>query len=355
MQELMFNGLRNGAKVFILEVGRSFEKLCHLLQGQSIDFSRSSPICLNPFSCIPLHDEEERNVAFGCLKSVIACMAAPTNGTTDPENSLIERAILHVWRQKKNNATMTDIALWLEAQDDPKAKDLGMVLTPYTKGGTYSRYFEGVNNVNFTNHLVLIELEELKGNKDLQVVVLQIFMMTIVNQVFLGDRKTPFYICIDEAWDLLESQQMGNFIGTLARRLRKYRGSLVVGTQGIEDFFNKPGAEAAFANSDWKCFFAHKKDGVAKVIQSGQYHMSKQQQSAMETVTTRQGEFSEIMICDGDGGYSITRLVVDPFSSLLYSTKAEEFARLQELQAQGLTITEAINVLLEKKDENILG
>lgn len=350
MQELMFNGLRTGAKVFVLEVGRSFEKLCRLLKGQSIDFSRSSRICLNPFSYIPMEDEEERNAAFSCLKAIIASMAAPTHGTTDPENSLIERAILQVWNQKKNSATMTDIARWLEAQEDAKAKDLGMVLTPYTQDGIYAKYFEGKNNVNFTNPFVLIELEELKGNKDLQIVVLQIFMMTIANQVFLGDRKTPFYICIDEAWDLLESQQMGSFIGTLARRLRKYRGSLVVGTQGIEDFFSKSGAEAAFANSDWKCFLAHKKDGVSKVVQSGQYKVSEQQQRAMETVTTRQGEYSEIMICDGDGGYSITRLVVDPFSSLLYSTKAEEFAHLQELQERGMTITEAINTLLENKD-----
>jgi conjugal transfer ATP-binding protein TraC len=225
------------------------------------------------------------------------------------------------------------------------------VLTPYTKEGIYARYFEGMNNVSFTNPLVLIELEELKSNKDLQTVVLQIFIMTIANQVFLGDRKTPFYICIDEAWDLLESQQMGNFIGMLARRLRKYRGSLVVGTQGIEDFFNKPGAEAAFANSDWKCFLAHKKDGVSKVIESGQYKVNEQHQRAMESVTTRQGEYSEIMICDGDGGYAITRLIVDPFCNLLYSTKAEEYADLQELKKKGLAITEAIQVLLKKNHQ----
>jgi conjugal transfer ATP-binding protein TraC len=348
MQELMFNGLRTGARVFVLEVGRSFAKLCDLLGGQAIDFSKQSSICLNPFTHIPLDDEEERLVSFGYLKTIIACMAAPTKGTTDPENSLIEKAIRYAWDQKKNLATITDVAHWLEAQESEQAKNLGMVLTPYTKEGIYARYFEGSNNVNFINPLVLIELEELKGNKDLQTVVLQIFIMTIANQVFLGDRKTPFYICIDEAWDLLESQQMGNFIGMLARRLRKYRGSLVVGTQGIEDFFNKPGAEAAFANSDWKCFLAHKKDGVSKVIESGQYKVSEQQQKAMESVTTRQGEYSEIMICDGDGGYAITRLVVDPFSNLLYSTKAEEFAEIQELKKKGLSITEAIHVLLKK-------
>lgn len=347
MQDLVFNGLRIGAKVFILDVGRSFAKLCDLLDGQAIEFSSQSNICLNPFSNIP-DDETERFISFGCLKSIIACMAAPTKGTTDLENSLIERAIRYAWEQKKHLATITDIAHWLECQKSDQAQNLGMMLTPYTKEGIYARYFEGVNNVSFTNPLVLIELEELKSNKDLQIVVLQIFIMTIANQVFLGDRKTPFYICIDEAWDLLESQHMGNFIGMLARRLRKYRGSLVVGTQGIEDFFDKPGAAAAFANSDWKCILAHKQDSVSKVIESGQYKVNEQHQRAMESVTTRQGEYSEIMICDGDGGYAITRLIVDPFCNLLYSTKPEEYSELQDLKKKGLAITEAIQVLLKK-------
>ena len=349
MQDMMFNGLRMGARVFILDVGRSFSKFCDLLGGQSIDFSRQSRICFNPFSNIPLDDEDERNLSYSYLKSIIGCMAAPTKGSTDSENSLIEKAIRHSWNEKKNLATITNVAHWLESQESEQARNLGMVITPYTKEGIFSKYFEGVNNVNFTNPLVLIELEELKGNKDLQAVVLQIFMMTIVNQVFLGDRKTPFYICIDEAWDLLDSPHMGNFIGTLARRLRKYNGSLVTGTQGIEDFFNNPGAEAAFANSDWKCFLTHKKDGVSKIVESGKYKMSEQQQRAMESVTTRHGEYSEVMICDGEGGYAINRLVVDPFSNLLYTTKPKEFARLEELRQQGLSTMEAIHRMLGKE------
>ncbi len=346
MQELIFNGLRTGAKVFVLEVGRSFAKLCQLLNGQAIEFSKQSSICLNPFTHISLTDEEERHTSFSFLKSIIGCMAAPTKGTTDAENSWIERAIRAAWEEKKTQATITDIAHWLERQSHEVAQNLGMILTPYTNQGIYARYFEGVNNVNFINPFVLIELEELKGKKDLQAVLMQIFIMTIANQTFLGNRQTPFFICIDEAWDLLENQQTGSFIETLARRLRKYRGSLVIGTQGIEDFFNKPGAQAAFANSDWKCFLAHKKDGVSKVIESGQYCMSEAQQHAMETVTKREGEYSEIMICDGDGGYAITRLILDPFSHLLYSTKAEEFSALKAYQEQGLSITEAIDMYL---------
>lgn len=95
---------------------------------------------------------------------------------------------------------------------DEKARILGVMLTPYTKTGMYAKYFEGENNVDFTNPLVVIELEELKGKEDLQAVILQMFIMDIANRAFLGDRKTQFYICIDEAWDLLRAPQTGKFI-----------------------------------------------------------------------------------------------------------------------------------------------
>ena len=341
MQELLFTGMSIGAKAYVLDVGRSFDKLCDLLNGQKIDFSPNKPICLNPFTKIPL-EEEERETAFTFLKSIVSCMAAPTEGTSDYENALIERAIYEVWKEKKNKATITDLALWLQIHQDEKAKKLGVMLTPYTKNGIYARYFEGENNINFSNRMVLIELEELKNKKDLQAVVLQLAMMTIANEAFLGDRKTPFYICIDEAWDLLRAKQTEEFIETLARRLRKYNGSLVIGTQSIEDFFSCPGAHAAYENSDWICLLAQKKSSIPHMAKSGKFAFTPSMQQALETVTAKHGEYSEIMICDADGNFSIARLILDPFSKLLYSTKAQEYAKIKELMRSGIGIVEAI-------------
>ena len=346
MQELLLSGLSSGYKVFVLEVGRSFEKLCDLLNGQVIEFSKQSQICLNPFSLIP-DDEEERNTSFSFIKSIIACMASPTESTSSFEYSLIEEAIGKAWKSKQNQATISDVVSWLLKNDDAHARKLGATLRPYAKDGVYAKYFEGKNNINFTNPMVWIELEELKEKKDLQSVVLQLLIMTITNQAFLGDRKTPFYICIDEAWDLLRGNQTGVFIETLARRLRKYYGSLVIGTQGIEDFYATPGAQAAFENSDWTCLLSSKKSSIALLVDSGKLKISEYQQRAMESVTTLQGEYSEVMICDSNGGYSISRLVLDPFSQLLYSTKAQEYARLKDLQSKGLTLIESINHMVQ--------
>lgn len=349
MQELLLSGLSTGANVFVLEVGRSFEKMCHLLDGQQIEFSKEATICLNPFTHISEDNTDDRDTSFSFLKSIIAYMAAPTEGTSDYDNAIIEEGIGAVWQAKKNSATISDVADWLKSHEDHRAKTLGTMLGPYTREGIYARHFEGRNNVNFKAHMVLIELEELKSKKDLQAVVLQLFIMTITHQAFLGDRKTPFYLCIDEAWDLLRGKQSGPFIETLARRLRKYNGSLVIGTQSIEDFFASPGAKAAFENADWMCLLSQRQTSITALAESKRIDFNESKRRALESVTTRHGEFSEVMINDADGNHSISRLVLDPFSQLLFTTKADEFAAIQDLKKQGYSIAEAIESLLARR------
>ena len=41
--------LGQGGRVFVLDLGRSFEKLCHLLDGEYLIFSSGSKLNLNPF------------------------------------------------------------------------------------------------------------------------------------------------------------------------------------------------------------------------------------------------------------------------------------------------------------------
>jgi conjugal transfer ATP-binding protein TraC len=349
MQDLLLNGLATGARVFVLEVGRSFEKMCHLVGGQSIEFSKGSGLCLNPFTLISESCPDERNQSFSMLRSIVCEMCAPTSGTNDLQNALVEQGIQAAWAKRGRQATITDIGEWLFAQSDERATSLGTMLSPFMSGGNYATYFEGENNINFSSAMVLVELEELKNQKDLQSVALQIFMMNISSQVFLGDRTTPFYICVDEAWDLLRGKQTGIFIETLARRLRKYRGSLVIGTQNIDDFFASEGARAAYENSDWMCVLGQKKSSIQRLNESNKMTLDEHQMALIGSVTTRQGEYSEVAILDPEGGCSVLRLVLDPFSELLYSTKAEEFARINELKSSGASTFEAIEEVVAER------
>lgn len=51
----------------------------------------------------------------------------------------------------------------------------------------------------------------------------------------------------------------------------------------------------------------------------------------------------------GSSGYAIGRLLLDPYSSMLYSTKAEDYAAVQALKAKGLGMKEAIEKVLAEQ------
>jgi conjugal transfer ATP-binding protein TraC len=244
---------------------------------------------------------------------------------------------------------VTLISQWLTAHKDAKARDLGQMLFPYTDKGTYGRFFNGPSTVNFNSDLVVVELEELKERKDLQAVIVQMFVINIAGTMFTGDRKTPFHIVFDEAWDMLRGRQGGQFIETLARRLRKYRGSLVVGTQSVNDFFASAGAQAAFDNSDWMCFLSQKPESIVQLKKADRLHLSSHKEALLHSLRTKQGEYAEVMI-SGTSGYAVGRLLLDPYSSLLYSTKAEDYAAVKTLMAQEHSLEEAMDTLMATRE-----
>ncbi len=350
MQELMSSTIGLGGRVFVLDVGRSFEKTCYMLGGQFLEFSSSTDICLNPFSSIDINYSEAIEDTLAMLKSVIQMMSAPINGVNDKGAALLEQATNEAFKKHLNNTTITDIANYLLSLDDAQANDLGQMLYPYTSNGVYGKYFNGEANVNLDNHLIVIELEELKEKKELQAVVVQMMVINITNKMFLGDRKTPFNIVFDEAWDMLRAKQSEVFIETLARRLRKYRGSLVVGTQSVNDFYSCAGAQAAWDNSDWNCFLSQKEESIAQLKNSKRILLDEYKESVINSVKTEQGKYAEVLI-NGADGYAVGKLLLDPFSSLLFSTKPEDYAAVQELRKQGLNISDAVEKVLKMREK----
>jgi conjugal transfer ATP-binding protein TraC len=347
MQELMASTIGLGGRVFVLDVGRSFEKTCQMLEGQFIEFSPHKSICLNPFSGIDPCNAEAAWDALTMLKSVLQLMAAPINGVDDKGAALLEQAMNESFKKYGTETTIGFMAQYLKNIDDPAAQDLGQMLYPYTESGAYGKYFNDRANVNLNNPLVVIELEELKERKDLQSVVVQMMVINITNKMFMGDRKTPFNIVFDEAWDMLRGRQGGVFIETLARRLRKYRGSLVVGTQSVNDFYACAGAQAAWDNSDWNCFLSQKEESIAQLKKSERILMDSFKEKLIASVKTIHGKYAEVMI-NGADGYAVGKLLLDPFSELLFSTKAEDYAAVQELRERGMDVSEAIEFLLER-------
>lgn len=236
--------LGSGGRVWVIDVGRSYEKTCAMLGGEFIEFKPDSQISLNPFTFIQRFDD-----SLEMLKPLLAAMARPSGQVSDEEMAYLEKALKGAWAQQGNQATISTVAQWLADQDQPICQQLSHLLYTYTIDGMYGRYFSGGCTLNVHNPLVVLELEELKAKKDLQKIVLLVLMYLISERMYLGSRTQVKSCVIDEAWDLLDggNESVAKFIETGYRRARRYNANFVTITQSINDYFKNPTAIAAVA------------------------------------------------------------------------------------------------------------
>jgi conjugal transfer ATP-binding protein TraC len=353
MQELLMSHLGQGGRVFVLDLGRSFEKLCHLLEGQYLSFSEKSQCNLNPFHLIRTESAELVNASLEMVSSIIATMAMPSHVIDKERSDLLTSLVRTAWEREGTQATVDTIIRLIDELTFHSELMIGASeslkegLKKYSTQGVFAPFFYGKNSVSFTSPLVVIETEELKNMADLQAVILQIFTLTISSQIFMGDRSRRCLICIDEAWDLLKSPQMEGFIESLARRLRKYNGALVVGTQSIKDFDRSAGARAAFQNSNWLVMLGRDHESIGALKK--EIALNEETETMLSSLRMESGKYSELGIYHkGTGACSVHQLRLDPFSALLYSTKADEYQAVMALKEQGASIEQAIDHLMTR-------
>ena len=358
-----------GAQVWIIDVGRSYEKLCKHVGGDFIEFTPDKEICLNPFTYVTDLEED-----LAMLKPVIGQMIAPGRPLDDFEKSHLEQAIRSVWNVKGAEMTITDIAYYLKlggtvqpvafaeavvnkgsdlrASDiDRRVSDLGQMLFPFTKDGQYGKYFEGRATTDFKNQFVVLELEELKAKKDLQTVVLLIMILRISQEMYLN-RDTRKVVIIDEGWDLMAGGSTAEFIETGYRRARKYNGAFITATQGWDDFYKNDAAKAAMQNSDWTFMLRQKPESIDSLIANKRLVDDEYTKRVLKSLRTEHGMFSELFI-NSQMGSGIGRLIVNPLSLLMYSTKAEDFNAVNEKIAMGMTHGEAFESVLRDRGQEV--
>jgi conjugal transfer ATP-binding protein TraC len=73
-------------------------------------------------------------------------------------------------------------------------------------------------------------------------------------------------------------------------------------------------------------------------------------ESQLKSLRSKHGQYSEVMIY-GPSGYAIERLLLDRYSELLYSTNPEEYAQVQALRAQGMSLDAALEILVRAREE----
>jgi len=374
LNELTMRTLATGGRTWIIDVGRSYEKLANLLGGQFISFGEGASISLNPFSMVTNFEED-----LEILKPLVAQMISPSRPLSDYEQAQVEVHLRSVWYDHGAAATITDLAKSLtnnctmggpnpQAEDaewrekvrsmsfedrqkycDPRIRDLGVQLFPFTEDGTYGRYFTGPANIDFKSNFIVLELEELKAKKDLQAVVMLLLMYRITQAMFIAERSQRKLVIVDEAWELMRSGQSGDFIEAGYRRARKYGGAFITSSQSIADYFKSATSVAALTNADWLFLLRQKPESIEALAGTKEFQLDDRSKAMLRSVTTVSGVYSEIFIRGGDLPPTVSRLLVDPFSALVASSRAQDFEAVRAYVKQGMPVERAVAAVLEDR------
>ncbi len=357
---LSSNYYGSGAKIRIVDIGGSYKKMTHAFNAKYLDFAPDSNICLNPLSVIK--DPEYDIPMAARVVAQMAYSATPTANVTPTEMTIVETAVTwaiekygpdanidSVYEALGDYENLIDTSDIYASDDIPEiAKTIAFNIYKFTTKGIYGRFFNGKSTLNISaDHFVVLELENLAQIPALfNVVTLQIVNL-VTQDLYMGDKSTPTMIIFDEAHQFLrKSGLIKDAIETGYRRARKYNGSFSIITQSLLDLkkFGDVG-EVIWGNSAYRFLLESvdfPKAKEEKLISYDDFTMR-----IMNSTKSVKPNYSEIFM-DTPAGQGVGRLLVGPWTYWLYTSAADEVAKVEKLVAGGMTYVEAIDEMVRR-------
>lgn len=355
INDMIMQTARMDAHFFVLDKGDSYRKLCRILGGKYIRFEFNEPVTINPF----MHHPDPEHLAFLVTLLSEMCSGGDERDRLNREQEgVLQKAVISAYEKKQN--TPTEVVL-SDVADELKGKscnaDLGvnenigvklaLKLTPFTKDGSYGKFFDGKNRFSLDSRFTVFELGNLSSHADLQMVVLLNIMYFITSFVSLPNMKPKRkYLLIDEAWSLLRLKNTSEFITNSFKTYRKYRCSVVAITQEVVDLIGKDCGIAIQANAANKVFLRQEPQVVDSL--KGFASLSDKDVELLKSIETQKGKYSEAMVIT-DSTRGIIRLVPDPFLYWVATSDAKDNEFLEKkITEKAGNIMEAVEACVKE-------
>ena len=314
MKKMIVNEYARGTKIFIFDAENEYKKIVEANNGEYIDLYSKTGGIINPLQIrfIPSDDDAHDTKETDCplakhLGFLEAFFKTAFESITEKELVMLLAIVEKLYNQKgiyKNtsintlqNMKPTDYPIFSELYKylpeykkdvDSKEKEkiieqLDILLSRFLTG-TDSYLFDGYTTINLDNDLIAFNLQELLYSGNQRLINTQTLnLLTYLNnsivankinndKLSLEDRKhvmiiaDEFHLFIDEN----NFEVLRNF-GQLARRIRKYSGSLVVATQSVKDFVGSQNilrhATAIFNNCQYQMVGMLKEDDLLAYLE----------------------------------------------------------------------------------------
>lgn len=275
LSALAMGALGRGVQVYIIDPEHEYGRLAVELGGVDVQLALGSGHALNVLELRPNERRDEAWLGPASADAVDLC-ATVCGGLDEPERALVEAAVRAAFKEVEQ-PLLHDVARRLP----PKSR-VATVLGRWVRG-SLGAMFSAPTNIDLEAPIVVFGMRELRD--ELVAPVHFLLAEALWARIKRKDRRRM--LIIDELGLLFEDATIRRFVVALARRIRKYHGSLVFATQNPGDLLSsEPGA--VVATNPALVFFGSQRPGEAAKLQRT-FHLSSRQRSFLETA--RRGEF----------------------------------------------------------------
>src|SRR5262249_12796625 len=207
---------------------------------------------------------------------VVDLCACVCGGLDEAERALVEAATRQAYEHTPE-PVLGDVADRLH-----KTSRVALILHRWVTG-SLGRMFSAPTNVDLEAPLVVFGMRELRA----EIVAPVHFLLAeaLWTRIKRTDRRRM--LAIDELGLLFEDPTIRRFVVSLARRIRKYDGSLVFATQNPGDLLSSDQGAVVATNPAIVFFGAQRPSEAARLQQT--FHLSPQQRGFLETA--HRGDF----------------------------------------------------------------
>ena len=269
LSTLAMGALGKGVQVYILDPEHEYGGLAQLLGGVDISLALGSGHALNVLDLrtSERHDEAWLGPAAADAVDLCACVCG---GLDEAERAMVEGAVRRAYRETAE-PVLRDVAERL-----PRESRAGLILDRWVTG-SLGQMFSAPTNVDLEAPIVVFGMRELRDEMIAPVHFL--LAEALWTRIKRKDRRRM--LVIDELGLLFEDATIRRFVVSLARRIRKYDGSLVFATQNPGDLLSSDQG-AVVATNPALVFFGAQRPGEAAKLEAA-FHLSPQQRGFLES------------------------------------------------------------------------
>lgn len=275
LSALAMGALGLGIQVYVIDPEHEYGELAKQLGGVDVQMALGSGHALNVLELRPSDRRDESWMGPATADALDLCETI-CGGLDERERALIEAAVRRAYRDA-DPPLLRDVAANL-----PPDSRVAVILTRWVHG-SLGQMFSAPTNIDLDAPIVVFGMRELRD--EMVAPVHFLLAEALWTRIKRKDRRRM--LIVDELGLLFEDPTIRRFVVSLARRVRKYDGSLVFATQNPGDLLSSDQGAVVAANPAL-LFLGVQRPGEAAKLQRT-FHLSRHQRGFLETA--RRGEF----------------------------------------------------------------